>query len=245
MHAFIHSLDSFGTVDGPGIRFVVFMQGCPLRCQYCHNPDTWTTNTGTQYTIEALLAKYDACKEFLKNGGVTVTGGEPLLQMPFVTAFFTACKARGIHTCLDTSGITFSADKIPAFDALMAVTDLVMLDIKHIEPSAHKALTGQDNGAILAFARYLSDIGKPMWVRHVVVPDITLEDGALHDLGYFLGALKNVKALDMLPYHDMGNQKYLSLGLTPPLASISPATKEQAEHAKWCVIEGIKKRLRE
>lgn len=245
MKGYIHSTDSFGTVDGPGIRFVVFTQGCPLRCKYCHNPDTWKPNIGEQMSSEEILAKYDSCKAFLKNGGITVTGGEPLVQIDFLIDLFTKCKAKNIHTCLDTSGITFSESKRAIFDKLMAVTDLVMLDIKHIDNEAHIDLTGLSNYAVLEFAKYLRDIKKEVWIRHVVVPGVTLNEKALSDLGYFLGDLKNIKALDVLPYHLMGNSKYEQMGLVPPLKGVPEASKEQALEARGIIISGIKRRLKE
>ena len=168
MQGYIHSTESFGTVDGPGIRFVVFFQGCPMRCLYCHNPDTWEPRVGTTVTVDQLLTQYRKNSSFYKNGGITVTGGEPLLQIDFLTELFEAAKAEGIHTCLDSSGVTFSPDD-PRFDRLMAVTDLVMLDIKHIDPEKHRQLTGHDNRRILAFAKYLEEKRVPLWVRHIIV----------------------------------------------------------------------------
>ena len=170
----IHSFESFGTVDGPGIRFVVFLQGCPLRCQYCHNPDTWG-NGGTEYTVEQVVEKALRYKNYFGDkGGVTVSGGEPLLQIDFIIELFTALKAKGIHTCIDTSGITFKKDSEASVDKhkkLLAVTDLVLLDIKHIDNEACKKLTGQSNENTLAFAKFLSDNGVKTWIRQVLVPD--------------------------------------------------------------------------
>ncbi len=245
MKGYVHSTDSFGTVDGPGIRFVVFLQGCAFRCKYCHNPDTWKLKTGNQMSVDEIIAKYESCKMFLKNGGITVTGGEPLLQIDFVTELFTKCKELEIHTCLDTSGDTFSEDKTEKFDKLMAVTDLVMLDIKHIDEEEHKELTGRSNDIVIAFARYLYKINKPVWIRHVVVPGITFDDVWLEKLGYFLAELKNIKALDVLPYHSMGNAKYENLGMVAPLKDLQDLTKQQATQAKAVIFQGIKKRLRE
>ena len=206
MEGHIHSTESFGTVDGPGIRFVVFFQGCPMRCLYCHNPDTWTVGGGDQNlrSVESLLKEYDGIKEFLHDGGITATGGEPLLQMPFLTELFEAAKKKGIHTCLDSCGITFRQERRAEFDRLMAATDLVMLDIKHIDDAEHQKLTGQSNKHILEFAEYLKEKNVPVWIRHVVVPTITLNDEYLYRLGYFIGGLDNLKALDVLPYHTMG-----------------------------------------
>lgn len=245
MEGFVHSTESFGTVDGPGIRFVVFLQGCPMRCQYCHNPDTWKPCTGEKRTVESLLEEYDGLKEFLKSGGITVTGGEPLMQLEFVTELFKAAKEKGIHTCVDTSGIMFNENRRDEYDELMKYTDLVMLDIKHIDNEEHKKLTAQPNTHILEFAEYLRDIGKDVWIRHVVVPGITLKEKPLHDLGYFLGGLTNLKALDVLPYHTMGIVKYEQLGMDYPLDGVDPATKEQAVWAKNIIFEGLKDRLRD
>ncbi len=245
MEGFVHSTESFGTVDGPGIRFVVFLQGCPMRCQYCHNPDTWKPCTGEKRTVESLLEEYDGLKEFLKSGGLTVTGGEPLMQMEFVTELFREAKKRGIHTCVDTSGIFYRESNRAEYDELMKYTDLVMLDIKHIDDEEHKKLTAQSNKHILEFAEYLRDIGKDVWIRHVVVPGITLKEKPLHDLGYFLGGLTNLKALDVLPYHTMGIVKYEQLGMEYPLEGVDPATKEQAVWAKNIIFEGLKERLRD
>ncbi len=245
MEGFVHSTESFGTVDGPGIRFVVFLQGCPMRCQYCHNPDTWKPCTGEKRTVESLLEEYEGLKEFLKSGGITVTGGEPLMQMEFVTELFREAKKRGIHTCVDTSGIFYRESSRAEYDELMKYTDLVMLDIKHIDDEEHKKLTAQSNKHILEFAEYLRDIGKDVWIRHVVVPGITLKEKPLHDLGYFLGGLTNLKALDVLPYHTMGIVKYEQLGMEYPLEGVDPATKEQAVWAKNIIFEGLKERLRD
>ena len=147
MKGYIHSIESFGTVDGPGIRFVVFFQGCPMRCLYCHNPDTWAMKGGKEISVDEILEKYDSVKSFLKNGGITATGGEPLLQMEFLTELFQKAKEKGIHTCLDTSGITFTPEKRTGFDRLMSVTDLIMLDIKHIDNAEHEKLTSKSKGA--------------------------------------------------------------------------------------------------
>ncbi len=245
MEGFVHSTESFGTVDGPGIRFVIFLQGCPMRCQYCHNPDTWKPCTGEKRTVESLLEEYDGLKEFLKSGGITVTGGEPLMQMEFVTELFREAKKRGIHTCVDTSGIFYRESNRNEYDELMKYTDLVMLDIKHIDDEEHKKLTAQSNKHIFEFAEYLRDIGKDVWIRHVVVPGITLKEKPLHDLGYFLGGLTNLKALDVLPYHTMGIVKYEQLGMEYPLEGVEPATKEQAVWAKNIIFEGLKERLRD
>lgn len=244
----IHSTESFGTVDGPGIRFVIFMQGCPMRCLYCHNPDTWETGKGSERTVSQLLDEYDSCMEFYKNGGITVTGGEPLLQIDFITELFSEAEKRGIHTCLDTSGIVFDPDSVTAaakHTKLCGVTDLVMLDIKHIDDSEHKKLTGHSNRNVLAYARFLRDRNIPVWIRHVVVPGLNDKKEYLHDLGYFLGELTNLKALDVLPYHTMGRVKYEQLGISYPLGDTPPADKQTAQWARDMIMEGIKDRLRD
>ena len=177
----IHSIETFGTVDGPGIRMVIFTQGCPMRCAYCHNPDTWSYDINKQISTDAILEKYDSIKEFCK-GGITVTGGEPLIQMDFVIELFKKAREKNIHTTLDTSGITFNKNNIEKFDELIKYACLVMLDIKHIDSVEHKKLTGKENTNILAFAKYLSANNVPLWVRHVVVPDITYNEKYLVEL---------------------------------------------------------------
>jgi len=241
----IHSIETCGTVDGPGIRFVVFMQGCPLRCQYCHNPDTWTTDINQKMSVDEILKKFDGVKEFLRNGGITVTGGEPLMQVDFVTELFKSAKEKGIHTALDTSGIFFNPENTEKIDELIKYTDLVLLDIKHIDDKEHKKLTGHSNKKILAFAKYLSDKKIPMWVRHVVVPTITYNEKYLSELGEFMATLNNIQALDVLQYHDMAIPKYENLGLEYPLKDVSPLTKEQALDAKKIIYNAYKNKKKE
>lgn len=248
MEGYVHSTESFGTVDGPGIRFVVFLQGCPLRCQYCHNPDTWEMSKGKKRSVEDILSEYEGYRAFLKSGGLTVTGGEPLLQIDFLTELFREAKKRAIHTCIDTSGITFQRNNQEYFNKigqLMEVTDLVMLDIKHIDPKEHIKLTGQTNERIIDFAYYLKEISMPVWIRHVVVPGITMDENYLIQLGYFLGDLSNMKALDVLPYHNLGITKYEQLQMEYPLKEVPPLDKSDAIKAKEFIMQGIKNRLRE
>ncbi len=244
----IHSIESCGTVDGPGIRYVIFMQGCPLRCKYCHNPDTWDHLAGQIMTVDDIMAGYDACRSFLKNGGITVTGGEPLLQIDFIIELFKVCKMRKIHTCIDTAGITFQPNNrttIEKFNTLMQLTDLVLLDIKHIDSIKHQDLTGHPNDNILRFAEYLNEKQVSVWIRHVVVPNITIDEESLFKLGYFLGNFTNIKALDVLPYHTMGIAKYKSMGLSYPLEGIPDVTKDEALACRGIILSGIKKRLLE
>lgn len=248
MKGYIHSTESFGTVDGPGIRYVIFLQGCPMRCKYCHNPDTWETGKGELREVSELLDEIETYRPFLKNGGITVTGGEPLLQIDFVTELFEEAKRRGYHTCIDTSGVTYNPDNknyINKLNMLMKYTDLVMLDIKHINSEKHKELTGVPNENIIEFAKYLDNKNVSIWIRHVVVPSITYFENYLYELGYFLGSLKNVKALDVLPYHDMGKVKYEQLGIEYPLKNIIPLDKADALKARNIILEGMKKRLKE
>ena len=240
MHGFIHSTESFGTVDGPGVRFVIFLQGCPMRCQYCHNPDTWKMCSGSVRSAESLIREYQRNAPYYTKGGITVTGGEALMQIDFLLELFTLAKERGIHTCLDTSGITFSEKETSyrkKLDQLMELTDLILLDLKHIDPEGHKKLTGHDNCRILAFARYLAEKNIPVWVRHVVVPGITDDPALLARLGAFIGTLPNVKALDVLPYHIMGVSKYKQLGIPYPLEGVEPATQTQAKEAKKIILD--------
>ena len=238
----IHSIETCGTVDGPGVRFVVFLQGCPMRCLYCHNPDTWDFNGGKEMTVEEILTKFDGVKEFLKNGGLTATGGEPLVQIDFVTELFREAHVKGIHTALDTSGILFNKDNTAKIDELLKFTNLVMLDIKHIDDNEHKKLTGHSNIAVLEFAQYLSDKNVPMWIRHVVVPTITDKKEYLEKLGRFLSGLKNIQALDVLPYHNMAIPKYENLGIPYQLKQISPLTKEQAIEARNIIFSSIRQK---
>ena len=239
MDGYIHSTESFGTVDGPGVRFVIFLQGCPMRCKYCHNPDTWQMHTGQLRSAQSLIRDFQRNAAFYAKGGITVTGGEALLQIDFLLELFALAKAQKIHTCLDTSGITYTPGESSygeKLDKLMELTDLVMLDIKHIDPAAHKELTGHENRNILAFARYLADKQIPMWIRHVVVPGITDDPVQLAKLGAFMATLPNVTSLDVLPYHVLGVSKYQQLGIPYPLEGVEAATQAQAQRAKQIIL---------
>lgn len=240
----IHSIESFGTVDGPGVRLVVFFQGCPMRCQYCHNPDTWEYGKGTEMTVQEVLEGFYSNLPFYRNGGVTVTGGEPMMQMDFLIEVFRDLKKHGIHTCIDSSGIMFNPHNdafMKRLDELLSMTDLILLDIKHIDDRQHQILTGHSNRQILAFAKYLDERGVPVWIRHVVVPGITLFREYLEQLGAFMGTLNNVKALDVLPYHSMGKIKYKTLHLSYPLENTREATREEAAMAKHIILSAYKK----
>ena len=243
MNGHIHSIETFGTVDGPGTRFVIFFQGCPMRCQYCHNPDTWPMNGGTEMSTDEILSQFEHNKEFYVTGGITATGGEPLMQIDFLLELFQKAKEKNIHTCIDTSGISYNpenTDYNAKLDKLMNYTNLVMLDIKHIDPEKHKILTAQPNDGILAFAKYLEAHHIDLWIRHVVVPGITDDPKYLRNLGLFIGQLKNLKALDVLPYHDMGKAKYENLGIDYVLKDVEPMSKDGAIAAKKVIIDAIK-----
>ena len=211
----IHSYETFGSVDGPGVRFVVFMQGCRMRCVYCHNPDTWRIHAGEEKSAAEVLRMALRYRPYWgKEGGITVSGGEPLLQIDFMNELFRLAKENGVGTVLDTAGQPFTREN-PFFSKLtdlMENTDLVMLDLKHIDPEKHRALTGHSNENILAFARYLNEIGKPMWIRHVLVPGVTDDNENLHGIRAFLDTLSNVKKVEVLPYHTLGIYKWESLG---------------------------------
>ncbi|MBE7704905.1 MAG: pyruvate formate lyase-activating protein [Cyanobacteria bacterium SIG29] len=236
----IHSLESMGTVDGPGIRLVVFLQGCPMRCQYCHNPDTWEYKDNKKISVKNVIEKYYNVKEFLKNGGITVTGGEPLSQIGFVTELFKQAKKENIHTALDTSGILFNPENTTKIDGLLKYTDLVLLDIKHINNEEHIKLTGFPNTNILEFAKYLSAINKPVWIRHVVIPTITYNTVYLKELGRFLAQLNNIKALDLLPYHTMAISKYENLKIEYPLKDVPAPKKEEIMDARFKIFRAYK-----
>lgn len=231
----IHSVESFGSADGPGVRYIVFLKGCNMRCQYCHNPDTWAKDGGELMTPEEVLKKALRYKTYWKEkGGITVSGGEALLQIDFVTELFRLAKEKGVNTCLDTSGNPFSLEEPfkSKFDELMKYTDLFMLDIKHMDDAAHRKLTGQTNQIILEMAAYLSDHGKAMWIRHVLVPGITTDEDELHRLRSFLDTLKTVERVEVLPYHTLGVFKWKELGIPYQLEGVDPPTKEQIDRAK-------------
>ena len=232
---YVHSLESFGSVDGPGVRFVVFLQGCALRCKYCHNPETWAAEGGEEWTAEKLFQRVYRYRNYWgKKGGITVSGGEPLLQLDFMTELFRLAKENGVGTVLDTAGQPFTRTE-PFFSklsSLMENTDLVMLDLKHIDPEKHRALTGHTNENILDFARYLNEIGKPMWIRHVLVPGVTDDDENLRGIRAFLDTLSNVKKVEVLPYHTLGIYKWETLGIPYTLKDVEPPTAESVKRAE-------------
>ena len=228
----VHSFESLGTVDGPGLRYIIFLQGCPLKCKFCHNRDTWEfNNAGTEYTISYLINKINRFTSYIKasNGGVTISGGEPLLQAKNLTVLFQTLKKMGIHTCLDTSGALPINDEIKE---LLNYTDLVLLDIKHIDDEKAKALTGVSNKNELAFARYLSDNKIPMWIRHVLLPGYTDDESDLKRLKEFIDTLSGVERVEILPYHDYGKFKWEELGEKYELDDVKPPSQEEIDKAK-------------
>ncbi len=235
MKAKVHSIESFGTVDGPGTRFIVFLKGCPLRCLYCHNPDTWDGHTDNLMTEDEIIERYLSVANFVKSG-ITISGGEPLMQIDFVISLFKKFKELGVHTCIDTSGINFTEQNKEKFDELIKYTDLFLLDIKHIDEEEHIKLTKVSSENIFAFAKYLSDNNIPMWIRHVLVPGITLDDKLLYRLGYKLGEYQNIENIEVLPYHELGISKYEQLEMEYPLIGVRAATKDEAKRAKQIIL---------
>lgn len=231
MEANIHSFESFGTVDGPGIRFVVFMQGCPLKCKYCHNRDTWNVNSGTKYSVQDVIEKIMRSKSYFEasNGGVTISGGEPLLQARFLIELFKELKKQNIHTALDTSG---ALPISPEIEELLNYTDLVLLDIKHIDNQKAINLTGMPNTNTLNFAKYLNTHKIPTWIRQVLVPGYTDDINDLHKLREFLDTLDNVEKIEILPYHNLGEYKWKELNEKYELENVLPPTEEAIKIAK-------------
>ncbi|MBD9261800.1 MAG: pyruvate formate lyase-activating protein [Prevotella sp.] len=231
---FIHSIESFGSVDGPGIRFLIFLQGCPMRCQFCHNPDSWKTGVGEEWYADDLLDKAERFRSYWGDkGGITVSGGEALLQIDFLLELFEKAHQRGINTCLDTSAQLFTQKGVffEKFERLMQVTDTILLDIKHIDDEEHRKLTRHSNQNILDCARYLSDIKKPVWIRHVLIPGITDKDEYLVRLRDFLSTLHNIERIEVLPYHTLGVYKYEKLGIDYPLKDVQPPAAERVANA--------------
>ena len=234
MQGLVHSTESFGSADGPGVRFLIFLKGCPMRCRYCHNPDTWAGEGGTMMDTDALLDQAERYRSYWgPEGGITVSGGEALLQIDFLLDLFTRAKARGINTCLDSSLAPFTREEpfFSKFNQLMDVCDLVLADIKHIDPEKHKDLTGRDNANILDCLRYMSEVGEPMWIRHVLVPEITDVDEYLYRTREFIAQFKTVERVEVLPYHTLGVFKWDELGIPYTLKDVDPPAPERVEHA--------------
>ncbi len=242
LEGYIHSTESFGSADGPGVRFIIFLQGCRMRCRFCHNPDTWELEKANsrRATAQELIKQAFRYRSYWgPEGGITVSGGEPLLQIDFLLELFTEAKDQGISTCLDTAGqpFTFEEPFYGKFLKLMELTDLLLLDFKHIDVEEHQRLTGVSNDNILAMAKELERLGKPIWARHVLVPGWTDKEPALRRLGEYLRSLQNVQRIEVLPYHTLGLHKYEAMGLSSPLPDVPPATLAQKEWAE-AILQG-------
>lgn len=235
MQGYIHQLESFGSVDGPGVRFIIFFSGCPLRCKYCHNPDTWDMAKGNLYTADELLNEALSCKAYWgAKGGITVSGGEPLMQLDFLLELFTKAKEKGVNTCIDTAGGPFTKEGgwFEKFKKLMEVTDILLMDIKHIDEEEHIKLTGRTGKNIIEMFRYLDEIKKPIWIRHVLVPGITDNDEYLLRTRDFIRTLSNVQRVEILPYHGLGAMKYKDLGIDYVLKDTESPSAERVANAK-------------
>ncbi|RGB64640.1 MULTISPECIES: pyruvate formate-lyase-activating protein [unclassified Amedibacterium] len=230
----IHSVETFGSVDGPGVRFVIFLKGCAMRCKYCHNPDTWEMTTADTSSEELLKKALRYRSYWGEKGGITVSGGEPLLQIDFVIDLFTRAKKLGIHTAIDTSGNPFTREEpfFSKFQQLMEVTDLLLVDIKHIDDACHLALTKQHNTNILDMLKYLDEIQKPVWIRHVLVPGINDQEIYLMNLSKFIQQLHNVKRVEILPYHTLGVYKWKELGIPYELEGVESPDQASIEKAR-------------
>lgn len=231
----IHSCESFGAADGPGVRYIVFLQGCKMRCKYCHNPDTWNLSGGEEKTADELIQSALKFKKYWGDkGGITISGGEPLLQIDFLIELLKKAKEQGIHTTIDTAGNPFTREEpfFAKFEELMKYTDLLLLDLKEINPKRHKELTGFENSNILEMAKYLSEIEKPVWIRHVLVPENSDFDEDLTALGEFIGSLSNVEKVEVLPYHTLGKFKWDNLGIAYQLDGINSPEQERIKNAQ-------------
>jgi pyruvate formate lyase activating enzyme len=232
---YIHSIESFGSVDGPGVRYIIFLSGCPMRCLFCHNPDTWQMNKGELRDPADLIEESLSCRDYWGDkGGITVSGGEPLVQLDFLLDLFSEAKKHGINTCIDTAGGPFrkTGPWFEKFERLMQITDTVLLDIKHIDPEEHVKLTGLPNDNIMEMFRYLDGIKKPVWIRHVLVPGYSDNDGYLLRTRDFIRTLGNVQRVEILPYHTLGVGKYKDLGIAYPLEGVQPPTAERVKNAR-------------
>ncbi len=224
----IHSVETFGAVDGPGVRFVVFLQGCPLRCLYCHNPDSWSTNSGREITVAEMLAEIIRYKSFIKDGGVTLSGGEPLLQHEFAKELLVACRKEGLHTAIDTSGCI----PVSVCSGAIDEADLILLDIKAVDTLLSKKLSGMGNENALELLRYCEQTNKPVWIRHVLLPDWTLDAEQAHQLGQLLAPFRCVKKVELLPFHKMGEFKWEELKIEYALTDTLPPEPERVEEIK-------------
>ena len=240
---YVHSLETFGSVDGPGVRYLIFLTGCAMRCQYCHNPDTWKMSAGKPYTADELIKSAIKYRSYWRSkGGITISGGDPLLQIDFLLDFCKKAKEEDIHMTIDTSGSPFTREEpyFSKFQELTKYVDLFLLDIKHIDMMKHEALTGCSNDNILDMACYLSEIGKPVWIRHVLVPEKTDDDEDLQRLRAFIDTLNNVEKVEVLAYHTLGVKKWEDMDILYPLEGIEPPTQERIDNAKRILEIGRK-----
>ena len=235
VQGYVHSIESFGSVDGPGVRYIIFLSGCPMRCLFCHNPDTWDMTKGEKKTAEELIQDSLDCRNYWgTKGGITVSGGEPLAQLDFLIELFEEAKKNSINTCIDTAGGPFTKES-PWFDKfqhLMELTDTLLMDIKHIDPAEHKKLTGMGNDNVIQMFRYLDEIKKPIWIRHVLVPGYSDNDEYLTKTRDFIRSLGNVHRVEILPYHTLGITKYKNLGIPYPLEGVNPPDAERIKNAR-------------
>jgi len=245
LRSFIHSVESFGSVDGPGIRFILFTQGCRLRCQYCHNPDSWKMKDGKSMSTSEVMAHLLKYKEFFdtSGGGITVSGGEPLLQMPYLLELFKECKKHGIHTNIDTSGdvlLTTERRRQQLLD-LLEYTDMVMLDIKLMDAEGHKRLAGKTNEHILELGRFISETGTPMWIRRVLVPGLTDDEQDLRATAEYISTLKSVEKVEVLPYHSMGAYKWEQMAYEYELKDVESPDEASVIRAEEILKTGLRK----
>ncbi|MBQ5399882.1 MAG: pyruvate formate lyase-activating protein [Treponema sp.] len=232
---FVHSIESCGAVDGPGVRFIIFLSGCPMRCLFCHNPDTWEIGKGEKWEAADLIEEAISCKSYWgKKGGITVSGGEPLVQIDFLIELFTLAKQRGITTCIDTAGGPFSRNPVwfEKFERLVDLTDTFLMDIKIIDAEKHKALTGLPNDNIIDMFHYLDEKKKDVWIRHVLLPGWSDNDAYLEKTRDFIRTLGNIKRVEILPYHTLGVMKYKSLGIPYQLEGVDSPSEERILNAK-------------
>lgn len=233
----VHSIETCGTVDGPGIRFIIFLQGCLMRCKYCHNRDTWSLEDGKDMTVDELMTEMLQYRHFIEasGGGITISGGEAMLQPEFVRAMFEACRLEGIHTCLDTNGFVRRIDDTTK--SVLDVTDLVLLDIKQMDNKKHIDLTHVSNKYTLDFAKYLAEHNQPVYLRYVVLPGYTDSIEDVHALGRFIAPMKNIEKIEMLPYHELGKHKWTAMGEIYPLDGVSPPPRETMEELKKILLQ--------
>jgi len=237
----IHNIETFGTFDGPGIRYVLFLQGCPFQCKFCHNRNSWSTKTNSLMSVDDVLNDYANYEAFYKKGGLTVSGGEPLMQGAFVLELFKQAKAFNIHTTLDTSAACFSERKKPLIKEILKYTDLVMLDLKHIDEAEHKALTNASNKHVLSFLDLLETVNQPTILRHVLIPTINDQASTIKRFKDYIQPFKCLEKVEVLPYHTNGKHKWNDLNLAYPLEGIPPMDKTKAKNVETVLNQSLHK----